>query len=255
MSAIAVGTADNAIVFAADGVCYDYAKGEVAGLGSKLLLMPELDCIVGWTGLGQFGSLFHMATHMRFADFDALLADAVEVTRGIHDWACRDIAAHGRGIEEETRLNMVLGGWSKARQRFETYRMVSYAKVSLNALDASTSAVLTPWQLRPIPPMWCSGAPAPATCERFGVAFGEGFDMTDMAIRLICANRAESGATTHPDTGETTFHNVGGFVQVAMLDGNGITSWIAHRWPEDVVGEPVDPSRGKPLPLGFAAPT
>lgn len=249
MSALAVGTADNAIVFAADGVCYDYAEGKVSGLGSKLLLMPEIDCILGWTGLGAFGEHFRLATSMRFADFDALLDEVVGVSREIHlsmTWNWQRLAFNtGR----ETYLSFVLGGWSNVRQRFESYRIVSYAKESLDGTDPSKKIMLEPWRLLPMPGMWASSAPSPETCARFGTVVGDGnYDMTDMAIRFICANRAESGIRTDPETGAESFYNVGGFVQVAVLQRGNVNSWIAHRWPEDVIGMPIDPTRGKPMP-------
>src|SRR5690606_14740733 len=132
----------------------------------------------GWTGLGAFGEHFRLATSMRFADFDALLEEVVGISHEIHlamtwDWnrLCFDTS-------HESRLSFVLGGWSNARQRFESYRIVSYAKESLDVTDPSKKIMLEPWQLLPMPGMWASTAPSQETCERFGAVAGDGgFDM------------------------------------------------------------------------------
>ncbi len=65
-----------------------------------------------------------------------------------------------------------------------------------------------------------------------------------LSVRYVCANRS---ASTNASAG---VYGVGGWVDVAIVQEDGIFTHIAHHWP-DKIGEVIDPSRGDPLPIEY----
>ena len=64
--------------------------------------------------------------------------------------------------------------------------------------------------------------------------------------RMICAARQSSGNIAQDDM--PFQFNAGGFVQLALIQAGHCQTWIPHRWPEDVIGEPIDPALGDIMP-------
>lgn len=93
--------------------------------------------------------------------------------------------------------------------------------------------------------MWTSVGPGEDVLRKFGVIDGpEGSSDIDALRRMICAARADSGRETE----QYPHFNAGGFIQLATVQRGIVLSAINHRWPEDVIGEPLDPTRGQPMP-------
>lgn len=241
MSAIALILTEEYALFAGDGVGSDPDTGALSCFMSKIRLLPDLGAALAGTGIGGFDHLMQWFMPRNVVTFDDLVDALPGLVRHVHD----HIAGLGLGDICPSDTNIVLAGWSPRNQRFEGWRVVTYPKKTLNA-DGVTEGVLEPWTLHPMPArgMWCSAAAPRATLERFGI-FGENpGDDVDQLTRMICAARADSGIAT--DTGHR--FNAGGYVQLAMIQRDQVQSWIAHRWPEDVIGKPVDPNLGDPMP-------
>lgn len=248
MSALVVFNSGEHVLFACDGVAYEYETGDVTGFTSKITLLPHLSCIIGATGVGGFNLALQWEIGGRYSEFDELVADFRKLM----------IATHTKGRfngllpEDEFSRHVVvaIGGWSNARQRHEAYRMANYGKRTVDPDGRETK--LEPFKLMPIETGWCNFSPSDELVQRFGV-YDAADDLTS-CIRMICASRADSGVKTDPDTGRDYHFNAGGFIQLAVLKGGRVDSSIIHRWPEDVIGRPIEPSLGQALPPFLTVP-
>ena len=240
MSAIAIAMGTDGIIAACDGVCYDYETGTVSGFVSKVILLPEYGAFIGWTGAGAFGPALRWEINQAIVSFDDLVEQFGHLCEAVQ-WKL-----FGYNEGPETEVSCVIAGWSQARQSYEVYRLVSYDKTSIDLSDGRKIRI-EPFKAYPLPEAWwCSISPTRRA--DFGLSPpAPGEEAVDTAIRLICAARADSGRKEHED-GHGRFFMAGGFVQVVVLQQNSTQSYIAHRWPEDVLGQPIDPSKGSPLP-------
>lgn len=241
MSVVAVTVRpENYVLMACDGVCTDHEDGSVRGYVSKIAVMPELNVLMGVTGLGGLGDMlkFHMPPHV--ATFDDLVDAIPEYLPWV--WDQVEIQFGSRAY----RSCVALAGWSDARQKFEGWRGTTYDKERTNTSTGQRD-IIPAFSLDAMPEngTWATAGSDPEIMRRFGVIDGPASDTdVDAIIRTICSGRAESGIPTD----EGLAFNAGGFVQVAHLLPGHIQTWIAHRWPEDMIGQPIDPTRGQPLP-------
>ncbi len=238
MSALAIAIGTDGILAACDGVCYDYETGTVSGFVSKIILLPEYGAFIGWTGAGAFGPALRWEINQAIVSFDDLVEQFSHLCEAVQ-WK---LFGYNQGPLSE--VSCVIAGWSVARQAYEGYRLVSYDKPSVDLSDGRRIR-MDPFKAFPLPDgLWCSTSPT--RLEAFGLnPPSPDEEAVDTAIRLICAARAESG---RKDDEDGRFFMAGGFVQVVILQQNATQSYIAHRWPEDVLGQPIDPSKGSPLP-------
>lgn len=237
MSAVAMVIQDDCIILAGDGAA-SHLDGRLWYYCSKLHHMPEYSAVFAATGLAGLNSLFWWFRPEGVHTFDGLI-DGL----GDHMQSLFQRAEEWGWIEPGLKSNIAIGGYSEKRQRFEGWRMATYDKQSFSP-DGSQQ-ILPAWQAEEVQAgrIWCSANIGRGTLERFGL-LSEGTESNlDRLARVICAARAESGKIEGGDV-----HNVGGFLQLGILGADQYQSWIAHRWPEDVLGEPVNPARGQPLP-------
>lgn len=239
MSAIAVALGTDGIIIASDGVCYTYETGHVSGFVSKIILLPEYDCFIGSTGAGAFMTALRWELEQQVTCFDDLVEAFGDLCEIVH----RKLFTNIFGRWEDgplTEVSCVIGGWSDARQAYEAYRVVSYDKPSVDLSDGR-SIRLEPFKPTPLPgALWCSYMPD--TMEEFGLAPPlQNEETINVAARLICACRADSGFVVDKDgQGDDRFHMVGGFLQLTVLQRGHVQSWIAHRWQEDQIGQPIE---------------
>jgi hypothetical protein len=232
---------DGYVLIGADGAGTHPETGQIIGSVSKILTLPNMSAVIGISGMGGFSNLMQWFLPPHVTDFDGLIevfAELVQVT--YNHIVFSDIAAYGMFDS-----SVVVGGYSEARQKYEAYRVVTYPKTS--AVAAGEERVLEPFVLHPVSDkgMWSSTGPSVEVMKRFGVIDGpEGDDDAALITRMICASRMESGKAV--DQGVT--FNAGCFVQIAMMQRYHSQSWIAHIWPDDVIGKTIDPMLGQPLP-------
>ncbi|APX88154.1 hypothetical protein BV511_14870 [Methylorubrum extorquens] len=69
------------------------------------------------------------------------------------------------------------------------------------------------------------------------------------AVRIVCIARQQRFPIGGDPANGTC--QVGGFVQLAQINRGGVSSIIAHRWP-DVIGAWLYPKNGPPCPLPLA---
>ena len=229
---------------ACDGVCSDPATGAVVGYVSKMELMPDLDCVMGITGVGGFGYVMRWKMPLDVVDFDSLTDCLPDLVLRTH----LDMQVNGMVKFDDPRSCVAVAGWSERDQAYRAYRVVTYPKKSTNHVTAEPMT-LEPWTLIPMTQqgMWASTGPDEEVLRKFGLTEAQPGDGGEgPLVRMVCASRAASGRLESEEIPGQ--FNAGGFCQVALLKRGHVQSWIAHRWPEDVIGEPIDPSRGQPLP-------
>ena len=242
MSALVVAINADGIIAACDGACYQHETGAISAFVSKIILLPEYGALIGWTGVGNFGPALRWEINQAISSFDDLVNRFEAVCKHIHG------EMFGDNLGPMTEVSCVIAGWSEARRAYEGYRLVSYEKQSIG-FSNERSIAREPFKSVPLPAaIWSSFSPT--KMDDFGLnPPAEDEETLDVAIRLVCAARADSGWLKDKDgTGDNRLYMAGGFVQVAVLQQYHVQSWIAHRWPEDTVGHRVDPSKGAPLP-------
>lgn len=226
-------------LIAADGAATDPRTGALAGTMSKILTFPDISAVMGITGIGGFTNLMQWFMPPHVSSFDEL----VEILPDLVLTTAEFVQKNGKfGMFQSC---IVLAGWSEKRQKFEGWRVMTYDKESIT-LDGETRT-LEAFEIYPMVEdrMWSSAGPSAEVMKRFGIIDGPESDSDlDVVTRMICAARQDSGKVTTEDCN----YNAGCFVEVAMMQRGYCHSWIAHRWPEDVTGEPIDPTRGQPLP-------
>jgi hypothetical protein len=236
MSAIAVCTADDGIVFAADGAMYN-SSGIIIRFVSKLYTSPYQDCVYGHVGIADFGPAFVEAIDP-MPPFDALI-------QGIVAKACQAYGAASAAWTDTRyaapRATLIIGGWSESQQRFELYKLHSSEKEITNQATGETE-MSPPWQLIPVSGTWSSSVPRAKDLETFGIDWDGEYSPLDLPARIVCANRAGSS-----DRGDGVY-GVGGFLEMVVITRNGIKNWFAHEWP-DVIGEVIDPAKGELMPV------
>lgn len=229
MSAICVVPLDDCVVFAGDGGAYDPTGGNRIGSTSKVFLVPHLNCIFGYVGIGGLGHLLLPNIEYAAETFDDLV-------NGGFVKACREafaqLAREGRN-PDGVRATAIVGGFSDARQSFEVYKVHSAPKQVMQEGVLTEHAA---WKLHPVLHNWASSSPSPEAQEKAGLSGP--MNAIEYAARMIAANRLHSGEDEY---------GVGSFLQIAIVSRDGVRSWIAHRWP-DPLGAPIDPNCGDLLP-------
>lgn len=185
--------------------------------------------------------------NQQIASFDDFVDKFGELCNTVHRGLFTDeFGRWDRGPMSQT--SCVIGGWSDARQAYEAYRVVSYEKKSVDAHGQPIR--LKPFTAVPLPAdaLWCNYSPR--NLEEFGLASElPNEDLIDVASRYICAARADSGVGEDNDAeGESRYFMAGGFIQICVVQNGQTQSWIAHRWAEDQIGKPIDPTGPERFP-------
>ncbi|WP_112311837.1 hypothetical protein [Pseudogemmobacter bohemicus] len=239
MSIVAIYVEDEAVVMACDGVATDPRTGRVSAFVSKLHLLPEISTMIGVTGAGGFGQMLLLRKAPWVNSFDDFVDDLPELAQGVHD----EMLEVGMAIGGETLSSIVVAGWSESNKCHQAFRLVTYEKGSVDQ-DTGENKTLKPWVNHQITNLWASTAPSSFALERVGLQDEKPQSAVDYLTRMVCAGRL-TGDQSDPRVKDV---NIGGYVQLAMLQEGVMRSWVAHRWPEDVLGMPVDASRGAILP-------
>jgi hypothetical protein len=91
---------------------------------------------------------------------------------------------------------------------------------------------------------WESCASDPESRKACGLDQAD--DEASVLTRIVCAARQSSGKILQDEMDYP--YNAGGFAQLALVERGHCRTWISMSWPEDVIGEPIDPTRGAILP-------
>jgi len=133
---------EEGIVFLTDAAGYD-DDGIVQQFGSKVLLMPEVSCVITSNGAGAALSVLYQYLVRGPASFDELKYQLPGAA-----WSAFDKLAQIHGAEIHASFNLLIGGWSDTNNRFETFMLCTepaasaektYAAFELHPIPASAS--------------------------------------------------------------------------------------------------------------------
>ncbi|MEM1287120.1 MAG: hypothetical protein AAGH60_02085 [Pseudomonadota bacterium] len=255
MTCIAVANFGFGLVFACDGAGGYPETGELTGTNmNKIYQQPHLHAAFAFAGMGMMGAYYQAILDKRgYDDFDELADNMVEDVETAHQHLMWDTNGP---LAEHTEITVMAGGWSPRDEAYKAYQVTSFEKDRFYEGNSEPEKI-QPYTLLPFTGYaWTSCSVPTEIAEEFQLHSGHIKDFYDPneAVRYlgrhICAARAGANRRD-PDTGHVQF--AGAMVQFCVLTGGQIQSWIAHRWLEDEIGQPIDPSKGLRMPDFFKA--
>jgi hypothetical protein len=222
-----------------DGAVY-LQDGTVKGFASKVAPVPHWPGAIASRGDGLAGTILKQEISQRLPTFDA----AVEGVEAI----LPDILWEYSSLRS---AELIIAGWSEKRQAPEAYTIHTAindddipAGMTREQADAAkaSGALAKPLVLKRL----SNATAGPALTLDIMIASGfDNFDIdadptkliADLRLVLECQRHMP---LEHVKEGEGRYY-VGGFAQVTTVSPEGITQRILDRWPEDKLGEKIDP--------------
>ncbi|MGH6924588.1 MAG: hypothetical protein ACRED5_12690 [Propylenella sp.] len=196
-------------------------------MGPKIVALPHLNAAISSRGPKLFLPLIadHLGSrHARFDDLVEKLREEIQVLTLLYSHVFQ-LCAHGADFD------LVLAGWSEARQQPESYFISTREQPGVPA-----------WSVCELDPL--AGMPMDdETAARFEASLtdeerrGVISDPVDFLLRLAEAQRQLKAI--QGQMSEAT-HGVGGFAQLTIIMPTLIQTSIVRRWP-DQIGERIDP--------------
>ncbi len=219
MSAIAAAITHDHVHLLADGAFYDPDTGIVTELECKVRNIPNVPAVYSSRGAAIAFPIFErICDNSQFRKFDEMVA-VLPALLNLHDSYLKLFGKQGSEI--------VVVGWSESRNRGEIYARQSHSDNAAMARGECYKwtegrvSFGVDWEMLPAPEEF---TPAGAV-----VAFERGrWEQND----LHCGERDE------PNMG----YSVGGGVHHCSVTADGV-SFVSkvHEWPEDKVGEKIQP--------------
>jgi hypothetical protein len=233
MSALVIVCKSDRVELLSDAALYDPITGTVGAIHSKLVPLPELNCVMSGRGpipvmwiTAYVAGLSSTTFDDLVANFDAIRAEAATYNNGAiptEEWAQSDIG---------------LIGWSESRNRPEGY-------VSLgNRIPEITLAAgsLGPCDVG----VFAGGSVDLANAFVESVRkCPDAFDAEIDGVAVMELLRSEARPLSN---GRDAFfgHCIGGYVEQATVTRAGTTVRTIHEWPDEI-GKRISPS---PLKVG-----
>lgn len=229
---------------------YWRADGTVICFGPKMFPLPNLPAVIATRGpttaLFEFGLRFS-----EFKSFDDMVDRIEDVLPGIYDTCLQQF---GEQLGAMVNVDLILAGWSAARNKPEAYFIHSEPNFCPSEERAAElladGDVINPdaFELQELtaPVVF---APTVLHEKRAEAGFDEYANERDYPTmlghmrKLLELQRREVG-----NWDGVEFHAVGGYATIATVTKDGIEQSVFHRWPEDKIGELIQPG-----PLDFGA--
>lgn len=229
MTGIAILCHENGIELVSDGAAYDGYTGELGSIATKVVLLPEYSALMTWRGDGRFMPALQCTIAQQFKSFDSLI-DGISV-------ACahtHELLEHDVG--EPIAWSLYFGGWSEARERFETYTVSSREKVAVDG------TVLSGFGLTPLPDFHCAPQPSDEVLHRLGLIDEEGrYTLQDWHwLPLFLHAQRLSTAESTPEPDSLVKCAVGALIQLTSVSQNISVTRIIMRY-DDPLGEVLTP--------------
>lgn len=243
MTAFAMVRMTDRIITAADGAVY-MPSGHVAGFKSKMLHLPNVGAVLTCQGPAALLPYVNMMLVAKVRGFDDVLELAPAAVRHAYEEVVTEI--HGWGP-----FYLAIGGYSEARQRFETYYVRSIDREEGGPYGLPGNA----WELMPAPEFFAAPWPGDEACARVNceTAPPPGPHLIDselFALKAVAGGRFEPCGGEHGMVRGRCY--VGGFIELALTMRDFSQARIVHRWP-DRLNELIDPDDGEPLPAELLA--
>ncbi|MCO5156684.1 MAG: hypothetical protein M9945_07990 [Aquamicrobium sp.] len=209
MTAINVFVKDDGIHFITDGITYMPSAKAAVGRLAKVLSLPWLDAAIATSGTAIAGYMIAAAIgDAAIETFDGLVEHLPEIVRN----GTLELRRAGQALLNNCEI--VIGGWSESRDRYEAYAL---ATMSHNGQPAFTLRPVTRY-LRPYPSATISALFDPAYGARDGMA-------------ILSAQRDAPGEGVD---GHLAGRAVGAFGQWSHLSRDGLMTRCIGTWPEDL---------------------
>jgi hypothetical protein len=247
MTAINTVTTTAAAHLITDGVAY-LPDGTLLGLGTKTFTAPHLPMALAARGISVAPFLIGPMMVGIYATFDDLVAGIEDTLPYIFDEYLAQFPVAGASSCDDLAglkvLELVIAGWSEARQAGEAY-MIRTHEINLNAdrVDGGIPVVPAAFQLVRLDSIVACPFPLPsAMASRPPIDLDPSYDEVRLRRGLIELMELQRASLYPPMLpGRTERHIVGGFAQMTTVTREGIYQKIIHRWPEDRVGEKIKP--------------
>lgn len=228
MTAINVIRRNDGVIFLTDTASYR-RDGVVKQFSSKVLMMPLIPAVLAFRGSNLVAENMVPIVTGGLSDYDELL-EFLPISAKVAVENAMPISQFGiNGGKAE----IVVGGWSKARNRAETHVLFTYEGAKVGTADGTLMDV-EPYTIVEAPPVMGTQPPQDLADE-FGLPHfdaAEVFDPIVHGIPLMQAQRRFKG--------ELEFYAVGGSIQMTTVYPSGIDSRVIHTWP-DKADQPITP--------------
>lgn len=192
---------------------------------SKGVEIPSMGAFIAGTGQAGSADVFAAFIVERFTDIDDLHARGAAVFAAAVHELVDDFSRFGT-----PRFNCIVAGWSRSmsRVRIANFLLVhGERRIEFHGDDA--------WSMSPA---W--GGPSQDSVV--GRIFREGPESFNPIRDGIPVMQMQRHFRSEPSELIPSAHLVGGYVTLTIVDKAGVSTEIIHTWPEDMVGQKIEPT-------------
>jgi hypothetical protein len=224
MSAINVIRQNNSVHVLTDAAAYD-ERGTIIAIAPKVWQMPHLNCLFAVRGPKLAAPLVVDAIGGIHTSYDELRDNIAEDLRRAVAAFEPIFAQCGFGAD----LDLVIAGISESRGP-DSYLIATHRRYGTEPFKVAQMGPLAAAPADPaIQKRLLSVLPAGATADSLDPA-------TD-GLRILQVQR---DAVVSVGKSAKAMKVVGGFAQLSSVTRDGISTRVLHRWPDCIMGQPVD---------------
>lgn len=223
------------ILVLSDGASY-LPDGQLIGTASKVFPVPSWPGVVAGRGPTLAPALLGQHLALAFPTWDLMVQFAADALPSMVE-ACAVMLQSGT-------IELVLAGWSQERERPETYLIrcddelpPGSTQADVDALIASGGIYPGAFELCELPAVVCGPMIGPAARKVTGYA---GIADNGSSVAALADMRFALETQRHDPS--LAFPCVGGFALLTTITPEAVNQEIVHRWPEDQIGELIEPT-------------
>jgi hypothetical protein len=250
MTAVNIVSQKRAVHIMTDGLSYT-KEGTIVDVSPKCWALPALNAAVACMGPSLANIVMAAEFTKRFRSFDEMIGGLEEAMPKI--FAANLSLFSGSGISD---LKVYVAGWSEGRNRPEAYSIkciISESADYWNAVNekqiaehgADTVITNEPFKLvaledSTIDPPFAAGLSG-EQCGFRPVKEGHIADTLDPEVDLVVMLQMQRLREEPLRPGLPATSKVGGHALLTSIDASGIHQRVVYRWPNDKVGEVIQP--------------
>jgi hypothetical protein len=216
-----------------DGASYNEA-GIIVGTAAKVNCQPQWPGIISTRGNVVTSALVSEALASQFTTFDDAVAGIEAELPGI----AADI-----GLTERN-LQIFVAGWSLKRNCPEMYLIHTSAELPLGVTKEEVQALSAAGRFVPPPPFVLTKIESVIESPRLSLEMRKAASCSGIGISEVpdrCVARMHFVLVCQRHEVHCGKHFMGGFAQVTTITPDQITQRILERWPQDKVGQLIQP--------------